>query len=132
MCSSANFFKSDSLSRRPTSSREKSHPASDTSGSATAPGLERKPQGPTPGALSSAAGTDARAETAEANTESAQARRRAAQAQRIVSQKGCHPYRIVLTDIVQRLRNTKTRMEALIKGRKPDDALPWCGEACAL
>ena len=131
-CSSANFFKSDSPSRRPSPSRSKSHPPSDSSASAAPPSLERHSKGPTPSALTFAAGTDARAEAAEANTQSAEAARRAAQAQRIVQEKGCHPYRVVLADVAQRLRNTKARMETLMNGRKPDAEMQWCGPRCAV
>jgi hypothetical protein len=40
-------------------------------------------------------------------------------------QKGVHPYRIVLQDVVQRLRGTKLRLEALMAGDKPDESIPW-------
>lgn len=41
-------------------------------------------------------------------------------------EKGAHPYRVVLQDVVMRLRGTKLRLEALMGGDKPDEAIPWC------
>lgn len=124
---SEKLYKSESPVRRRPGSGSKSRPASECSPTNT--GLSRHSHGPLPGlhpsALSTAAASDSR-EAAEANAESAEAARRAKQAQRIVQEKGCHPYRIVLSDVVQRLRNTKARMEALISGQKLDDSLPWC------
>jgi hypothetical protein len=41
-------------------------------------------------------------------------------------EKGVHPYRILLSDVVKRLRNTKTRVQAQLSGVKPDDSEDWC------
>ena len=62
------------------------------------------------------------AEPAEGYSLAAQAARQA----EIKMLKGVHPYRILLSDVVKRLRNTKTRMQALLSGVKPDDHEPWC------
>jgi hypothetical protein len=43
-----------------------------------------------------------------------------------VVKKGCHPYRILLSDLVRKLRNTKNRMQALLSGNKPDNSEEWC------
>ena len=46
-----------------------------------------------------------------------------------VSRKGVHPYRIILSEVVRKLRNTKTRVQALLSGQKPDDSEDWCAFA---
>ena len=48
------------------------------------------------------------------------------QASQLVMRKGVHPYRIVLSDLVRRLRNAKTRLQEQLSGRKPDDGGDWC------
>ena len=63
------------------------------------------------------------AEPAEGYSAAAQAARQAES--KIKMLKGVHPYRILLSDVVKRLRNTKTRMQALMSGVKPDDHAPW-------
>ena len=45
------------------------------------------------------------------------------------AKKGAHPYRVVLQDVVARLRGSKLRFEALMQGEKPDDNIPWCSSA---
>lgn len=42
------------------------------------------------------------------------------------SEKGVHPYRVLLSDLLRRMRNTRSRAQAALNGAKPDDAEDWC------
>jgi hypothetical protein len=50
----------------------------------------------------------------------------AREALHVVSGKGVHPYRVLLSSLLTRMRNTKTRAQALLSGTQPDDNLDWC------
>jgi hypothetical protein len=62
-------------------------------------------------------------EPAELYSEAAVAAREAVH---VVSAKGVHPYRVLLSNLLTRMRNTKARAQALFSGTQPDDDLDWC------